>query len=149
MTGHQGPLSGIEVRDRCPYCPGERLVPRHMLELHIQERHATEDAALPGLHPLAAVIARTLRSTPVPPHLPEGLVARLAVAVAVYLDKQTSGDAPHRYLSTGCLHGEHGYCQSSTGSNGTKVPATCKFCAAPCECPCHQASDLPREGGVA
>ncbi len=47
----------------------------------------------------------------------------------------------HEYLSTACLHGEHGYCQSATGSNGdtqwAKVPASCKFCGAPCTCPCH------------
>lgn len=45
----------------------------------------------------------------------------------------------HRYLSTGCLHGEHSYCQNSTGAAGAKVPAQCKFCAAPCTCSCHQA----------
>jgi hypothetical protein len=48
---------------------------------------------------------------------------------------------PHQYLSTACLHGEHGYCQAATGSNGTtqwdKAPASCKFCGAPCTCPCH------------
>lgn len=48
----------------------------------------------------------------------------------------------HVYLSTGCLHGEHTYCQARTGAVGAKVPATCKFCAAPCVCPCH------REGTV-
>jgi hypothetical protein len=43
----------------------------------------------------------------------------------------------HSYLSTGCLHGEHGYCQSNTGAAGAKIPAQCKFCAAPCRCRCH------------
>lgn len=43
----------------------------------------------------------------------------------------------HRYLSTGCRHGEHGYCQSNTGSQGQKTPAVCKFCASPCVCSCH------------
>lgn len=43
----------------------------------------------------------------------------------------------HAYLSTGCRHGEHGYCQSNTGSQGQKTPAVCKFCEAPCVCPCH------------
>lgn len=47
----------------------------------------------------------------------------------------------HRYLSTGCLHGEHEYCQSNTGAAGTKTPAQCKFCKAPCICPCHEPSD--------
>lgn len=46
--------------------------------------------------------------------------------------------AGHRYLSTGCLHGEHAYCQGKTGRSGAKAPAQCKFCAAPCTCPCHQ-----------
>ncbi len=46
---------------------------------------------------------------------------------------------PHYYLSTGCLHGEHDYCKSNTGSNGEKVPAQCKFCKAPCTCWCHTA----------
>lgn len=43
----------------------------------------------------------------------------------------------HSYLSTGCLHGEHEYCQSDTGAAGTKIPAQCKFCKAPCGCACH------------
>lgn len=42
----------------------------------------------------------------------------------------------HAYLSTACLHGEHGYCQSDRC--GTKVPAVCKFCSAPCGCDCHR-----------
>lgn len=55
----------------------------------------------------------------------------------------------HGYLSTGCLHGDavilpdgrtgHQYCQSETGHTGSKIPATCKFCAAPCRCRCHKA----------
>lgn len=44
----------------------------------------------------------------------------------------------HLYLSTGCLHGEHDYCQSTTGPAGTEPPAQCKWCDAPCICPCHQ-----------
>jgi hypothetical protein len=56
-----------------------------------------------------------------------------------------SPDGAHRYLSTGCLHGEHGYCQANTGSNGQKSPAQCKFCAAPCQCGCHQQPDTTKE----
>lgn len=53
---------------------------------------------------------------------------------------------PHEYLSTGCLHGDvvlkdgrtgHEYCQGDTGHAGSKRPAECKFCAAPCTCLCH------------
>lgn len=43
----------------------------------------------------------------------------------------------HRYLSTGCWHGDHAYCQSMTGLNGAKRPASCKFCQAACRCGCH------------
>lgn len=45
---------------------------------------------------------------------------------------------PHVYLSTGCLHGEHDYCQSMTGIQGDKRGGRCKFCDALCTCPCHQ-----------
>lgn len=45
---------------------------------------------------------------------------------------------PHHYLSTGCLHGEHDYCQGKTGMAGAKMPAKCKFCDARCECGCHR-----------
>lgn len=43
----------------------------------------------------------------------------------------------HEYLSTACLHGEHGYCQSSTGLAGAKRPARCKWCDVRCICSCH------------
>lgn len=41
----------------------------------------------------------------------------------------------HEYLSTGCLHGRHAYCQKKDGKTGG--PAQCKFCKAPCTCDCH------------
>ncbi|MCD9141084.1 hypothetical protein [Streptomyces albireticuli] len=44
----------------------------------------------------------------------------------------------HVYLSTGCLHGDHDYCQNHTGLSGQKTPAVCKFCEAPCVCACHR-----------
>ena len=43
----------------------------------------------------------------------------------------------HVYLSTGCLHGDHGYCQGMTGLNGAKRPGECKHCQAKCVCDCH------------
>lgn len=52
----------------------------------------------------------------------------------------------HRYLSTGCLHGDmilpdgrtgHEYCQGDTGHAGSKRPAECKFCGTRCICDCH------------
>lgn len=44
----------------------------------------------------------------------------------------------HRYLSTGCVHGDHGYCKGMTGLNGAKRPGECKHCGARCVCSCHQ-----------
>ncbi|MFP8944740.1 hypothetical protein ACLIYM_25355 [Streptomyces fenghuangensis] len=54
----------------------------------------------------------------------------------------------HVYLSTGCLHGQHGYCQGKNGLAGAKTPASCKFCAAPCVCDCHHGDETaaPVEG---
>lgn len=43
----------------------------------------------------------------------------------------------HTYLSTGCFHGDHDYCKSMTGLNGSKRPAECKKCGAKCICSCH------------
>lgn len=50
----------------------------------------------------------------------------------------------HRYLSTACLHLDHGYCQSAEGYDAAgdpfaRRPSQCKFCAAPCVCSCHRA----------
>jgi hypothetical protein len=44
----------------------------------------------------------------------------------------------HVYLSTGCAHDRHDYCQGETGAVGAKTPAVCKFCLAACVCPCHR-----------
>ncbi|MEV8477877.1 hypothetical protein [Streptomyces sp. NPDC051173] len=67
------------------------------------------------------------------------MVNRLRDALAVTLFRAAHWIAGrHVYLSTGCLHGDHEYCNGNTGANGTKVPASCKFCAAPCQCACHQ-----------
>jgi hypothetical protein len=49
----------------------------------------------------------------------------------------TDVEVVHVYLSTSCLHGHHDYCQRERGLAGDKTPAVCKFCGAPCICPCH------------
>jgi hypothetical protein len=54
----------------------------------------------------------------------------------------------HDYLSTGCLHGEHAYCQGKTGQAGAKKPAQCKFCEAKCLCDCHGTGGETRLIGV-
>lgn len=48
----------------------------------------------------------------------------------------------HEYLSTACLHGEHDYCAATQAEDAegwlfSRRPAQCKFCQAPCVCPCH------------
>lgn len=45
----------------------------------------------------------------------------------------------HVYLSTGCMHGDHDYCQAKlAGTAGwPKRAAECKFCPAKCQCLCH------------
>lgn len=61
------------------------------------------------------------------------LAARIREAVA---DRPPADG--HVYLSTGCRHGDHTYCQNHTGQSGHKTPAQCKFCRSPCICGCHQ-----------
>lgn len=51
---------------------------------------------------------------------------------------QPGPSRPHWYISTGCFHDDHAYCQSMTGLNGAKRPGRCKHCDAPCRCPCHR-----------
>jgi hypothetical protein len=52
-------------------------------------------------------------------------------------DEAQQQPGAHVYLSTGCLHGQHGYCQADTGKSGAKTPSVCKWCPAKCVCPCH------------
>jgi len=52
-------------------------------------------------------------------------------------EDKTINQTTHIYLSTGCLHGQHDYCQSDTGLAGAKKPSRCKWCDAFCQCPCH------------
>ncbi|MCX4809025.1 hypothetical protein OG601_47170 [Streptomyces sp. NBC_01239] len=71
---------------------------------------------------------------------PEGEIAKEIARLATRgaMEALTGGQASaHIYLSTGCLHGDHAYCQSMTGLNGAKRPASCKKCGAACICPCH------------
>jgi hypothetical protein len=53
------------------------------------------------------------------------------------VDPDADAATVHDYLSTGCLHGRHGYCSARSGHVGPKEPATCKFCPAKCRCTCH------------
>ena len=74
----------------------------------------------------------------------DAIAARMEAAV----ERQagvTRPDEPHRYLSTGCLHGEHGYCAAMVGAKGVKRGATCKFCDARCVCACHETEETRHE----
>lgn len=54
----------------------------------------------------------------------------------------------HTYVSTACLHGEHGQCGTMQHDRGEPGPPRCKFCPAVCACPvCNHAdrdADEPR-----
>lgn len=73
------------------------------------------------------------------------MIARLIGRLATHLTRAAHRLGTHTYLSTGCLHHDHAYCQSAAGRAGAKRPAECKTCAAPCICRCHTAA---RDGGV-
>jgi hypothetical protein len=66
------------------------------------------------------------------------VIARFIGRLATALTRLAHKLGVHHYLSTGCLHGEHVYCQGKTGQAGVKVPAKCKFCEARCRCRCHR-----------
>lgn len=55
----------------------------------------------------------------------------------------TAIEIHHEYLSTACLHQHHDYCKRERGLMGEKIPAQCKFCKAPCICPCHRTDSNP------
>ncbi|HEX5568074.1 MAG TPA: hypothetical protein VFY14_14300, partial [Streptomyces sp.] len=92
----------------------------------------------PDLHqPLLPCSAAHLR----PPHGPHSWEPQPGMSPVRCLGYGTApaDDGRHHvYLSTGCFHGEHGYCQGKDGMAGPKQPASCKFCKAPCVCGCHQ-----------
>lgn len=60
------------------------------------------------------------------------------VVLYITMLKKLTQENGHVYLSTSCLHDKHHYCRSAVGQAGPKVPGVCKFCKAPCICPCHK-----------
>lgn len=68
-------------------------------------------------------------------------MGRLVAALAVALTRLAHRLGVHAYLSTGCLHDDHAYCQGMTGLAGAKRPSSCKFCRASCLCRCHRGGD--------
>jgi hypothetical protein len=99
-------------------------------------RIAAERDALVNLRDAAVAWREMRRGSPVRPK-PES--AALIAAVDALPPREGTA---HRYLSTGCLHGEHDYCAGKTRQDGgAKEPAKCKFCEARCVCSCHGGSD--------
>ncbi|MET8746363.1 hypothetical protein [Streptomyces sp. NPDC004728] len=70
-----------------------------------------------------------------------GLLTRMEILLRPRKAEVSEAPQEHVYLSTGCLHGEHAYCQSMTGQQGEKRPGRCKFCDARCTCSCHAERD--------
>ena len=70
------------------------------------------------------------------------LAAEPAQSVLAELDRLYAQVMEHQgfhiYLSTACLHGNHGYCAAMVGQQGEKRSAQCKFCPAQCVCSCHK-----------
>ncbi|MCX4792544.1 hypothetical protein OG369_42985 [Streptomyces sp. NBC_01221] len=99
-----------------------------------EERQAQRRLAL-AFNAIGSVLRKHDRFVPL------SVRREVAAAVLAAVDNDALPDvdpsAPHEYLSTGCLHGEHAYCQSMTGQQGEKRPAECKFCRARCTCSCH------------
>lgn len=98
--------------------------------------HVTRAVARHDMDRMATLLASGEQMPPAEDHpfwtMWRATARNAILAYNVYTERQG-----HQYLSTGCLHGEHGYCQSNTGSQGQKIPAVCKFCRAPCMCSCH------------
>ncbi|MGA5604028.1 hypothetical protein ACPCUF_23835 [Streptomyces griseoincarnatus] len=141
----------------CPSCGRGDVTPT--AEEYEQQRQRALEAEA-ALDRVRAVPDHPLAQPAPPDHEQVGYVKGWMAASAAYLaalDGEQPAPAPaateatsHIYLSTGCLHGHHDYCQSHTGRDGTKTPAQCKFCAAPCTCGCHQhdvaqPADRPKE----
>ena len=96
----------------------------------------------PAEQAVVDVLARTVEDLPLTnARIASRIASRIVAAVRPYLAPAGFHDGVHQYLSTGCLHGNHGYCKGTNGMNGAKRPASCKFCGAPCQCPCHQDGD--------
>lgn len=75
--------------------------------------------------------------------------ARIAAALAYLLTRYAHHLGVHAYLSTGCLHGDHAYCQGMTGLAGKKRPGECKHCGAKCVCECHGPPERSFSDGAA
>lgn len=131
-----------ECDDDCEEtCHEHHAIPRkrhHPVDVHHSGKTALEHVTWAiARHDLVNMVGlEPNQDFPAPDH-PFWALWRATARVAVTAYNGYIEHTGHRYLSTGCRHGEHGYCQSNTGSQGQKVPAQCKFCASKCVCSCH------------
>lgn len=55
-------------------------------------------------------------------------------------------DGNHAYLSTACLHEQAATTETEQKRFRSSCRFFCKFCPAPCQCPCHEGSTEPYPG---
>ncbi|WP_327377978.1 hypothetical protein OG393_30870 [Streptomyces sp. NBC_01216] len=123
-------ISGSERADRC-------VLEHHPAQIEqLKDRAAQAEAAIDRVRTYAADLDRAGWTQ-----------AAIARRIRAALDEPHNQPATtgHDYLSTGCLHGRHDYCNNTRGIAGPKTPAQCKFCAAQCVCHCH--SERPHPDG--
>jgi hypothetical protein len=104
---NQGPLTGIEVRDPCPYCESCPLIPRRLMAEHVRDNHPEVTLAsrengsgLPDRHacPYCSGAPQFLRSE-LAAHIQEKHVPVLAVlASGASLDEQLAEPETRRRL---------------------------------------------------
>lgn len=117
----------------------ERLRIRARRIIELEQRAAQAEAALARVQHVAALIHAGAPWTA--SRTDTAARIRAAITGPGTAATEATGATAHRYLSTGCLHGEHSYCSNVDGIVGLKKPAQCKFCQAPCICPCHQTTE--------
>lgn len=134
-----------------PESPPPPSDPRDQYEAAIHQAFLTTPTRIPGgqprpgtpdshVHGLGHMYDMTCA-------LCRGDAKALTAAVLGVLGQERPEPGVHIYLSTGCWHGDHAYCQAMTGLNGAKRPGECKKCAAKCVCGCHtaEAPPVPRD----
>jgi len=152
LVAAQAQLAALReiARDYCPHCGRGDIAPTAD---DWEKQRQRADQAEADLKRVTDLYEQWVKAGPPPLGTPiarwwDNRLVELHDAIAEQ-PARTTPDSPatsslagaeeteHRYLSTACLHNEHGYCQADTGLSGTKTPAQCKFCAAPCQCACH------------
>jgi hypothetical protein len=64
--------------------------------------------------------------------------------VEAVLEATLPGGVRHVYVSTACLHGQHGRCGTLQHERGDGGAPHCKYCKSICACPYCGHADRPR-----